>query len=620
MAGTAHAATTRRPTRNVVAGLLRCLLLTSLPVVGSPADAAEPAHRAQIDWRAWTPASVASAKAANKPILLELGVENSLPCAALDQHTFGDPALAALIAKAVVPIRVDAEAEPDVAERYRHLDWPAIVVLAPSGEELMSHSGPADPIRLHAALAQVFSEREPSAAPASQGRPAAGVLPLVRDRVAIELESSWLGQPTPTSALVDYALLRAHWRGSAERWRRRVLAFAEDFRQRLDPEWGGVYRLKPSSNTPRAFEKRLSDQAAALRAFVGAYRVTGNDQWLKHSGEVRTFIEQDAMATSDGLYAASVGERASHAPLALTPAEYFAADNKTRREHGQPRVDAASYTDTVAELISAYIDLFEATGDRDALGQATNAARVLVRQRLQANGTVLHHMRPATDTRRLRPLASRPPVLLRSQGLLGIAMLDVYRATGAPEWLGLAETIARGLGAFGELQGGGLVGRLVASDRPLGQLRQAPAIAANAIAARFLWSLGRYTHRSGFWRRAERVVRSVGGGDTIRDAGELVAELALTLERMTAGYVDFSIVGTPGDAAAEALFNAAREVYEPRKLLHYEQLGRYPVRDVATLFICNERSCSRPIDKPSDVREAARPYVGRRQVSDSELR
>ncbi len=75
----------------------------------------------------------------------------------------------------------------------------------------------------------------------------------------------------------------------------------------------------------------------------------------------------------------------------------------------------------------------------------------------------------------------------------------------------------------------------------------------------------------------------------------------LALEKITAAYVEFSIVGDPQDDNAIALFNAARSTYPPRKLAHFEKPGRYPNRDKAAMYICNPDMCSLPIESPEQV-------------------
>ena len=84
----------------------------------------------------------------------------------------------------------------------------------------------------------------------------------------------------------------------------------------------------------------------------------------------------------------------------------------------------------------------------------------------------------------------------------------------------------------------------------------------------------------------------------------------MLLEKLTAAYVEFSVVGDPDDAGSQALFNASREIFHPRKLLHYEGPGRYPAGEEARLYICNPDKCSIPIVNPDDVAGFAEMFQG----------
>lgn len=88
----------------------------------------------------------------------------------------------------------------------------------------------------------------------------------------------------------------------------------------------------------------------------------------------------------------------------------------------------------------------------------------------------------------------------------------------------------------------------------------------------------------------------------------VVGQLALTLEKLTAAYVEFSVVGTKDDQKAQALFKAGMDTYHPRKLLHYEKAGRYPVRSRPAMHIYNPDMCSLPIEDPALVEEKARAF------------
>mgnify|MGYP000113670116 CR=1 FL=1 len=82
----------------------------------SPEDLA--AH-AQTDWAAWEPESFARAKADDRIILINVVASWCHWCHVMDEDTYADPEIAALLAEHFVTIRVDSDARPDVAERYR---------------------------------------------------------------------------------------------------------------------------------------------------------------------------------------------------------------------------------------------------------------------------------------------------------------------------------------------------------------------------------------------------------------------------------------------------------------------------------------------------------------------
>ena len=70
-------------------------------------------------------------------------------------------------------------------------------------------------------------------------------------------------------------------------------------------------------------------------------------------------------------------------------------------------------------------------------------------------------------------------------------------------------------------------------------------------------------------------------------------------------------MGDPNDAAAGQLLSAAQRVFELRKVVHFEQPGRYPERERPALCICNDDACSLPIYDAESVREEARKFTPR---------
>ena len=86
----------------------------------------------------------------------------------------------------------------------------------------------------------------------------------------------------------------------------------------------------------------------------------------------------------------------------------------------------------------------------------------------------------------------------------------------------------------------------------------------------------------------------------------------MALETLTTGYVEFSVVGEPNNPASLALLQAGRDVFEPRKVIHFEAAGRYPKRDKPAMYICSDEACSVPIYKPEDVAKQAKQFTSRK--------
>jgi len=193
---------------------------------------------------------------------------------------------------------------------------------------------------------------------------------------------------------------------------------------------------------------------------------------------------------------------------------------------------------------------------------------------------------------------------------MGLALLDLYRVTAEARWLETAERLAAGLRELEDLEHGGFW----ATDDPSMPTfagRRKP-LAANAMAARFLYELGVYTKDTNAAQRAERALRVISAPEILRPEGRLVGELALALEWMTAGAVEISLLGDPAAAETRALRSAAISTYEPRKVLHYESTERYPDPGHPVLYVCSDEVCSSPVADPARVAEVVAGFAHNR--------
>ena len=131
-----------------------------------------------------------------------------------------------------------------------------------------------------------------------------------------------------------------------------------------------------------------------------------------------------------------------------------------------------------------------------------------------------------------------------------------------------------------------------------------------ALRPAFFYNLSVYTKDDTYDRVATTTIRAVADPAFIRSEGKITGEFAIALEKVTTAYVEFSIVGDTSHPNAAALFVAGRDVFEPRKLLHYEEPGRYPDRGKPAMYICNPDMCSLPIEDPAEVASHATAFRG----------
>jgi len=111
--------------------------LASEPSAYLKSAAHQPVH-----WSPWAEAAFARAQAEHKPILLDIGAVWCHWCHVMDGESYEDPAVAEILNRDFVCIKVDRDERPDVDARYQRAvqalsgqgGWPLTAFLTPDGE------------------------------------------------------------------------------------------------------------------------------------------------------------------------------------------------------------------------------------------------------------------------------------------------------------------------------------------------------------------------------------------------------------------------------------------------------------------------------------------------------
>ncbi|MFT7459749.1 MAG: hypothetical protein ACI909_002432 [Planctomycetota bacterium] len=580
----------------------------------------------KIQWQQWGKAPFEKAKSEDKMILLDVGMEGCTACRWMDELTYTNDDVIKLINTHFVAIVADAEGQPDVGERYSDWAWPATIFMAPDSTQVLALSGNRQPANFIPILEELIKKKASNQLEADQLAPYSAPpepekteLTAIRDNVRAQLDAqindefggwSRSGISTAGGARLEHLYLRAHMFNNKE-LEALALLTTEGYIKAIDPVWGGVFvqRFHDNANLPKRFqrlgavpEKRLSNQANALIAFSNAYKISGDLKYLQAIKDVDRFVS-DWMMDVDGTFYTSQEDDAPGLTNEVDTFDYWLLDSSEKREkYGIPPIDHAIYTDKNSQAIMAYAAAYEATTEQAYLETAKRAANSLIKSRMQDDDWILQSLPSAsmTSDKRMRKLIVDKKPVLAAQAWFGSALLSLYQVTGEDEWLERASSLGNAMliHLYDEKIGGFYT---TAIDETASIIPPRKPLELNARAAHFFYDLWILTKNDRYAKIPELTLRSVAIKDIISREGKITGQTAMALEKLTAAYVEFSVVGDDEDPATLALFEAGKQAYHPRKLLHYEKTGRYPRREKPAMYICNPDRCSIPIEDPALV-------------------
>jgi uncharacterized protein YyaL (SSP411 family) len=467
------------------------------------------AARHPVGWQPWGRDAFELASRLNRPVLLFVGADDCEWCALMDTAVYDDAALASLINSLFVPIRVDRDERPDVAQRYQAAvqtlsglrGYPLTVFLTADGSPFFAGTYfPTDDPITGRGLFQVLPE----------------VARTYRDqRSAVLRQAAMVRQLAITKSAGSHGVLRPD----------EVATEIEHVR--LAVQQAAVEgAIAPSVPFTRAVsllltEYGLSADSVTLTVARGALaRIRDSASGAAPPGGVRE--DPPALVRAGTLRALAQG-------WAMTNDARFRDDARTLGARLVADLDLSIrqpvFADQQAFVISSLLETAAALGDATAEARALTALDTLL-HRAYAPGWGVRHA-----------VVGSVQGLLQDQVQVAAACLAAFEATGRPRYREIAIDIAAVL----ERDFADPLGGFFDASRPD---PAAPALAdrtkqvwddalpgANAWAARLLLALGGITGNDRFRRRGEAVLEAFAGalvGSGIRASSYLeVARLAL---------------------------------------------------------------------------------------------
>jgi uncharacterized protein YyaL (SSP411 family) len=571
----------------------------------------------RIVWDAWSPETFARAKAEKKLILVDVVAEWCHWCHVMDKTTYVDARVVAAVRESYVAIRVDSDARPDVAERYRDWGWPATAILSPDAKPVLERRGyqePVDMADLLRSTADDFRAGKPIArsAPARK-TPTDAEFARTADLVGAQLDGlydaeqqSWgRRQKYPIAAPVEREFLLAWRTGDGER-RSRALATLDKETKLLDPVWGGMYQYSTGGDWDHPhFEKIVPVQAGAVANFAQAYAATGDKRWLDAAKDVTRYVRDFLTAPDGGFYSSQDADLVTHddPPQWTDGHEFYALDDAGRRAKGVPRIDANVYADRNGMLIQSLCALFEASRDADALAAARRAAARVAKSHAAPFDGLTH-----VDAKETPPFSV---LHLADQVEMGLAYLALAQTTADGGMIARADALAQTLrDRFEDKAAGGFYASSL-DERAAGVLpaREKP-FEENARAARFLIRLHHFTGEALWTESAERALRFFADPAALAEEGRVVGDYSIALDELAHPPLHVNVVGRPGTKETNALYAAALAVYAPGRMVKFSAPGEeYPDIGKSAVYVCTDKTCSSPVTDPTKLADEVRKVV-----------
>lgn len=601
-------------------------LVAALLLAAAPAPAPKvlrfsprPNRAAEIHWRAFGPAAFDEAKRSGKPLFLNLAAVWCHWCHVFDETTLSDPKVIALLNGKFVPMRVDADQNPQVERRYLLGGWPSNAFLDEKGEVLGggTYIPPArflqlaqkvvdgyagDRAQLRAALGNVEAPLERETAP---GALDADLPTRVGSELRSELDrehGGFGGAPKfPQGRALSLLAYLDQTRADGAALNDAVFTLQRMAQSELfDPVEGGFFRYATRADwgAPH-YEKMLAGNAELLLAYADAYAARRDESLREPALSIASYLASRFWSEKGAFWASQDADE-----------QYYKLDAAGRAQLAPPVVDRTFLADRLGLTARALLRAAEVFEEPELARRAAQTEDFVLAKMRAPGGGVFHALADAPNAQPSLPGA------LADQAETALALQELAAYTGEAKYLRAAgEVLGAAQRALADPSGGFFdvpadptaAGRVATRVKPFDD---------NALIA---WALIRQGELSGDEALVQR------GRDTLAAfAGAAhglgAADFARAVDAANGQLLRVLVVGPARDAATVALRRAALDFLDPRSLVRVLDAGPHGARLGALTFpagppavyACARETCSRPLRDPAKLAEALRDFASER--------
>jgi uncharacterized protein YyaL (SSP411 family) len=378
----------------------------------------------KVNWREWSEATFAEAKAQDKPVLLGISAVWCHWCHVMDRGTPGDAThtgtysaddIAGYINQNFIPVRVDNDQRPDINARYNMGGWPTTCFLTPDGDVIYggTYFAPSQMRGLLQQVLQYWTNRrdELEAQLKERSSDERRVTSDTSKRESFDIRHSHLdiveilirnydkrngglggGQKFPMSDA--WELLLAVYAQTGEEQLLEMVSqtlISMGTKGMYDTVAGGFFRYSttPDWSVPH-FEKMLEDHGRLLTVYLHAIQTT---RGKAHTQPLAEVLEKVARTALEYLTTTLLYDKLGLTYFAGSQdadEEYYLLSKSERAEKPAPFIDWRLYADWNALMVNVLFLAADALREPRFAALAEKVLTTLVRLCLNEDGSVTH--------------------------------------------------------------------------------------------------------------------------------------------------------------------------------------------------------------------------------------
>ena len=558
-----------------------------------------------VNWQPWGPAAFAKAQAEDKPVLLSISAVWCYWCHVMDETSYSDPDVQALLNENFVSVRVDNDHRPDINSRYNVGGWPTTAFLTAHGGLVggATYLPPDQFIAMISELIDAYKNDRPTLYTQARDLLTRRKEHARRTIAGPELEEAFVDRVSrivagsydatnggfgnepkfPNASIVRF--VNHLYRTSAEDFYAAMLTKTLDRMsegQVADGHDGGFFRHCAHADwSEPQHEKMLEDNLGLAREYLDAGILLERPQYRETARRTIDYLLEQ-------LYDPAVpgfrGSQGAHS-------EYFSMDTEQRTQDNRPAPDPSCYANGNAYAVTVLLDAAWKLGD--PLLQTT-AIQVLDKLDSMAQKGDFSHVYSEHGP-------SDAPAFFTDWAWLLTALVQAHGNTSSEAYLGRAVDVARVMvESFFDQDGHGFFD---IEDDPdaIGHLQvREKTLADNMTAALALLRLYQSTRNDDYRQIAEATLTAFV--ETFREQGEFAAEYGLAVHILKNTMVEVTIEGLPGDPGCQEMVAAAARLSQPN--LDIKTITAADGDTTARAHVCLDTVCLPPVSSPQELAEA----------------